>query len=127
MTNFLRIGLIVVALIVGALLLACGSDSDSDADGTAPADDSSTEPADGNGDQPSGDAATELRTLAGHFGEQEDLPTSLKGRRYYTPREEGAEQEIGKRLRRWWGGEKPRPGETPGDGPGDENPEDPNV
>ena len=63
----------------------------------------------------------------GHFEEQEYLPPSLKGRRYYQPSEEGAEQEIGKRLRRWWGGEKARPGETPGDGPGDENPEDPNA
>ena len=41
----------------------------------------------------------------GHFAEQEYLPPSLKGRRYYQPSEEGAEQEIGRRLRRWWGGE----------------------
>ena len=38
----------------------------------------------------------------GHFEEQEYLPPSLKGRRYYRPSEEGAEQEIGQRLRRWW-------------------------
>jgi len=38
----------------------------------------------------------------GHFEEQEYLPPSLKGRRYYQPSEEGAEQEIGQRLRRWW-------------------------
>ena len=38
----------------------------------------------------------------GHFAEQEYLPPSLKGRRYYQPSEEGAEQEIGRRLRRWW-------------------------
>lgn len=41
----------------------------------------------------------------GHFAEQEYLPPSLKGRRYYQPSEEGAEREIGRRLRRWWGGE----------------------
>jgi putative ATPase len=40
----------------------------------------------------------------GNFEGQEYLPPSLKGRRYYQPSEEGAEQEIGKRLRQWWGG-----------------------
>ena len=49
----------------------------------------------------------------GHFSEQEYLPPSLKGRRYYQPSEEGAEQEIGRRLRRWWNGE---PGGTSGHG-----------
>ena len=39
----------------------------------------------------------------GHFEEQEYLPPSLKGRRYYQPSEEGAELEIGQRLKRWWG------------------------
>ncbi len=39
----------------------------------------------------------------GHFAEQEYLPPSLAGRRYYRPSEEGAEQEIGRRLKRWWG------------------------
>ena len=38
----------------------------------------------------------------GHFKEQEYLPPSLKGRRYYHPGEEGAEQEISQRLSRWW-------------------------
>lgn len=75
MTNFRRTLLIVTALLVGALLLACGGDGNGDADGspdaTAPADDSSTEPADGNGDQPAGDAATELRDLAAQFGVRE--------------------------------------------------------
>ena len=56
MTNFTRTFLFVIALIVGALLLACSSDSDS---------------GDGNGDQPSGEAATELRNLAAQFGQQE--------------------------------------------------------
>jgi putative ATPase len=40
----------------------------------------------------------------GHFEEQEYLPPSLKGRRYYHPSEEGAEQEISQRLSRWWSG-----------------------
>lgn len=39
----------------------------------------------------------------GHFVEQEFLPPSLKGRRYYQPSQEGAEKEIGERLRKWWG------------------------
>ena len=38
----------------------------------------------------------------GQFAEQEYLPPSLRGRRYYQPSEEGAEQEIGRRLKRWW-------------------------
>ena len=38
----------------------------------------------------------------GHFKEQEYLPPSLKGRRYYHPGEEGAEQENSQRLSRWW-------------------------
>jgi putative ATPase len=38
----------------------------------------------------------------GHFAEQEYLPPSLKGRRYYQPSDEGAEQEINRRLQRWW-------------------------
>ncbi|MCH8950440.1 MAG: hypothetical protein IIB87_08695 [Chloroflexi bacterium] len=78
MTNFMRTLLIGTALLAGALLLACGSDSDSDADGpsdspdaTESADDSSIEPADGNGDQPAGDAFAELRNLAAEFGARE--------------------------------------------------------
>ena len=39
----------------------------------------------------------------GHFVEQEFLPPSLKDRRYYQPTQEGAEQEIAERLKRWWG------------------------
>ena len=39
----------------------------------------------------------------GHFVEQEYLPQSLKGRRYYQPATEGKEEEIAERLRRWWG------------------------
>ena len=38
----------------------------------------------------------------GHFADQEYLPPSLKGRRYYEPTEEGSEKEIGKRVEEWW-------------------------
>jgi len=48
----------------------------------------------------------------GHFAEQEYLPPSLKDRRYYLPGEEGAEQEIGRRLRRWWGADTEGTGGT---------------
>ncbi|PKB72677.1 MAG: AAA family ATPase [SAR202 cluster bacterium Io17-Chloro-G7] len=39
----------------------------------------------------------------GHFVEQEFLPPSLKGRRYYEPTQEGAEKEMGEKLKKWWG------------------------
>ncbi len=76
MTNFMRTLLIGTALLVGALLLACGSDSDADGspdspDATESADDSSTEPADAISDLPAGDAAAELRNLATQFGVRE--------------------------------------------------------
>ncbi len=41
----------------------------------------------------------------GHFVEQEFLPPSLKGRRYYRPTQEGTEKEIAERLKQWWGDE----------------------
>ncbi len=40
-----------------------------------------------------------------HFVDQEFLPPSLKGRRYYHPTQEGVEKEISERLKRWWGQE----------------------
>jgi putative ATPase len=39
----------------------------------------------------------------GHFVEQEYLPPSLKGRRYYQPSTEGKEGSIQERLKKWWG------------------------
>ena len=39
----------------------------------------------------------------GHFTGQEYLPSALKDRRYYQPSGEGKEQEIGERLKKWWG------------------------
>ena len=41
----------------------------------------------------------------GHFVEQDFLPSSLKGRRYYQPTQEGTEREVAERLKRWWGDE----------------------
>ena len=39
----------------------------------------------------------------GHFSPMENLPPSLKGRRYYTPGDQGYEPEVADRLKRWWG------------------------
>ncbi len=39
----------------------------------------------------------------GHFVEQQHLPDSLKGRKYYEPSEEGFEKEIEGRLKKWRG------------------------
>ena len=39
----------------------------------------------------------------GHFAPMQNLPESLKGRRYYTPTDQGYENEVADRLRRWWG------------------------
>ncbi len=38
-----------------------------------------------------------------HFTEQEYLPASLRGTRYYFPGDQGVEAEVGQRLRQWWG------------------------
>jgi len=45
----------------------------------------------------------------GHFVEQEFLPPSLKGRRYYQPSEEGSEKTIAERLKEWRGKEGEQP------------------
>jgi len=39
----------------------------------------------------------------GHFVKQQNLPTSLQGKRYYLPGDQGYEKEIAARLKRWWG------------------------
>jgi len=39
----------------------------------------------------------------GHFAKQQNLPSSLQGRRYYLPSDQGYEKEIAARLKRWWG------------------------
>jgi len=38
-----------------------------------------------------------------HFVKQQNLPSSLQGKRYYIPTEQGYEKEIADRLNRWWG------------------------
>jgi putative ATPase len=39
----------------------------------------------------------------GHFAAMQNLPDSLKGRRYYTPSEQGYEKEVAERMKQWWG------------------------
>jgi putative ATPase len=39
----------------------------------------------------------------GHFVPQQNLPDSLKGKRYYHPSDQGLEREIDSRLKRWHG------------------------
>ncbi len=39
----------------------------------------------------------------GHFVKQQNLPTSLQGKRYYVPTDQGYEKEIADRLKKWWG------------------------
>jgi len=41
-----------------------------------------------------------------HFVKQQNLPSSLRGKRYYVPGNQGYEKEIADRLRKWWGEEK---------------------
>ena len=38
-----------------------------------------------------------------NFAPMQNLPESLKGRRYYTPGDQGYEPEVAERLRTWWG------------------------
>ena len=38
-----------------------------------------------------------------HFAPMQNLPDALKGRRYYTPSDQGYEPEVAERLRKWWG------------------------
>ncbi len=38
----------------------------------------------------------------GHFVEQQNLPDSLQGRKYYTPSDQGYEKQILARLKGWW-------------------------
>ena len=49
----------------------------------------------------------------GHFSPMENLPPSLKGRRYYTPGDQGYECEVADRLKRWWGLVKEGPWKAP--------------
>lgn len=38
-----------------------------------------------------------------NFAPMQNLPESIKGRRYYTPGDQGYEPEVAERLKRWWG------------------------
>ena len=38
----------------------------------------------------------------GHFVKQQNLPSSLQGKRYYFPSNQGYENEVAARLKRWW-------------------------
>ena len=49
----------------------------------------------------------------GHFVEQQNLPDSLKGRRYYIPGDQGFEKEIARRLKAWWGKKEGPAGDGP--------------
>ena len=41
-----------------------------------------------------------------HFVKQQNLPSSLQGKRYYVPSDQGYEKEIAARLKKWWKEEK---------------------
>ena len=38
----------------------------------------------------------------GHFVEQQNLPDSLQGKRFYTPSDQGFEKQVTARLKNWW-------------------------
>jgi len=42
----------------------------------------------------------------GHFVKQQNLPPSLRGKRYHIPGDQGYEKEIAAKLKKWWGEEK---------------------
>ncbi len=50
----------------------------------------------------------------GHFVEQQNLPDALKGKKYYTPSEQGFEKQVMARLKAWWGktSHQPQPPEA---------------
>ncbi|MBI4282539.1 MAG: replication-associated recombination protein A [Chloroflexi bacterium] len=42
----------------------------------------------------------------GHFAPMENLPPSLRNRRYYQPSDQGYEKAVAQRLKEWWAGHK---------------------
>ena len=50
----------------------------------------------------------------GHFTEQDYLPPSVQGRRYFQPSTEGTEKEIKERLESWWGKDSSGDSASPG-------------
>jgi putative ATPase len=47
-----------------------------------------------------------------HFVEQQNLPDSLQGKKYYTPSDRGYEKQVGAWLKAWWQRKK-KPEEEP--------------
>ena len=41
-----------------------------------------------------------------HFVEQQNLPDMIKGKRYYSPSDQGYEKEIAARIKAWWQGKR---------------------
>ena len=48
----------------------------------------------------------------GHFVEQQNLPDSLKGKRFYYPSDQGYEKQVAERLKAWWESVKPQAEKT---------------
>jgi putative ATPase len=46
----------------------------------------------------------------GHFAQMENLPPSLKDRRYYQPSDQGYEKAVSQRLMEWWAGQNKNSG-----------------
>lgn len=44
--------------------------------------------------------------FAGHFVEQQNLPDTLQGKRYYSPSDQGYEKEVAARIEAWWHGKR---------------------
>ncbi len=44
----------------------------------------------------------------GSFALMQNLPDSLRGRRYYHPGDQGYEPKVSARLRKWWGPVEPK-------------------
>ncbi len=42
----------------------------------------------------------------GHFSGQQNLPDNLKGHVYYEPSDQGYEQQVAERMKKWWGERK---------------------
>ena len=53
----------------------------------------------------------------GHFTPMQNLPETLKGRRYYTPGDQGYELEVAERLWRWWGKQRGEDSDEAGEKP----------
>ncbi len=52
----------------------------------------------------------------GHFVEQQNLPDSVQGKKFYTPADQGFEKQVIKRLKAWWQKKEKQPGADQGTG-----------